>query len=98
MLAQVDPRKLRIDLQTCFKNIFLEAGFRGKFSKRDLPDAFEGGDRKKLAEIMKSWEETYPIGIQNMRDTFGDVFDGPFSPEEIASTHDDGGVCVRCQA
>jgi hypothetical protein len=76
--ARLDSRKLRSDLQTCFNNVFLEAGFRKNFSKADLVDAFEAPDRERLLNIMEKWDETYPkiwsgIGFADMKETFGEV-------------------------
>jgi hypothetical protein len=85
-LAEDDPYKLRLDLQTCFNNIFLEAGFRANFSKTDLLDAFEPRDKRKLRDIIKKWNEAYPkiwsgIGFKNMKETFGEGPKGPMAPE-----------------
>jgi hypothetical protein len=86
-----DPYKLRGDLQTCFNNVFLEAGYRGNFSKGDLLDAFEGQDREKLEDIMKRWDGTYPkiwsgIGFKDMKEemTFEEVSEEPMTPEDLS--------------
>jgi hypothetical protein len=89
MLAGIDPHKLREDLQTCFNNVFLEAGYRGNFSKKDLLDAFEGRDKEKLLDIMEKGDETYPkiwsgIGFKDMKETFGEVSKGPMTPEDLS--------------
>jgi hypothetical protein len=86
-----DPYKLRGDLQTCFNNVFLEAGYRGNFSKGDLLDAFEGQDKEKLEDIMKRWDENYPkiwsgIGFKDMKEemTFEEVSEEPMTPEDLS--------------
>jgi hypothetical protein len=40
--------------------IFLEAEFRGKFSKEDLLNAFEATDQNALIDIYEKWNESYP--------------------------------------
>jgi TIR domain len=87
--ARLDPRKLRSDLQTCFNNIFLEAGFRGNFSKKDLADAFDAPDKKRLLNIMDEWEEACPtfwrgIGFTDMKETFGKVSAERMTEEDIS--------------
>ncbi len=87
--ARLDPRKLRTDLQTCFNNIFLEAGFRGNFSKKDLADAFDAPEKEGLLNIMEKWEENCPkfwrgIGFTDVKETFGQVSAERMTDEDIS--------------
>lgn len=62
--ARSNPHKLRSDLQICLNNIFLEAEFRGKFSKEDLLHAFDATDQKAIIDIYDKWNESYSkIGV-----------------------------------
>jgi TIR domain len=87
-LARADARQLRVDLQTCLNNVFLEAGFRGNFSTTDLLNAFDDSDKDKLLDIVEKWNDTYPkiwrgIGFTDTRETFGEAPDGPMTPQDV---------------
>jgi hypothetical protein len=90
LLAHRDPRKLRLDLQTAFNNIFLEAESRGNYSPVDVWDAFESDeDKSKIESMIEEWNHTYPkiwqgIGFMDVRQTFDEVSDLPFSDEDLA--------------
>ena len=90
ILAVVNARKLRSDLQTCFNNIFMEAEFRGNFSPIDVWGAFESTvDRDKIEAMIREWEELYPkiwrsLGFPDVSETFNEVSAHPFSDEDIA--------------
>jgi hypothetical protein len=94
ILADIDARKLRFDLQTCFNNIFMEAEFRGNFSPSDVWAAFEtDADKNKFKKMIKEWDELYPkiwksIGFSDVRETYGEVSAQPFSDEDIRSLAD----------
>ena len=86
-LARVDAHKLRSDLQICLNNIFLEAEFRGRFSKEDLLNAFDAPDQKTLLDLYDKWDESYPkiwrgIGFSDMEEKFRQVSDKPMLGEE----------------
>jgi hypothetical protein len=88
-LAQVDPKKLRFDLQTCLNNIFLEAEFRSHFSWLDLLKAFDNPERAKMREINAAFDRVYPkiwqgIGFSNVKETFGEVSDKPMTSEDLS--------------
>jgi hypothetical protein len=86
-----NPKKLRVDLQTCLNNIFLEAEFRGNFSPSDLWSAFESdADRSKIDAMIEDWPPLYSkiwqiLGFNDVTETFGEVSDQPFTREEIVS-------------
>jgi hypothetical protein len=90
ILAVVNARKLRSDLQICLNNIFMEAEFRGNFSPIDVWGAFEStADRDKIEAMIRGWEELYPkiwrsLGFPNVSETFNEVCAHPFSDEDIA--------------
>ena len=88
----LNSRKLRFELQTCFNNIFLEAEFRGHFSPADLLNAFEGADKEKLLDIIDNWNETYPkiwrgIGFLDATETFGEVSKEPMTDHDLSLLH-----------
>jgi hypothetical protein len=89
ILAQVDPRRIRFDLQTCFNNILLDAEFRGNNSPADVWMAFESDkDKSKISAMIDTFQDTYPkiwksLGFDAMQ-TFGEVSDQPFSSEDLA--------------
>jgi hypothetical protein len=91
LLARLNARKLRFDLQTCFNNIFIEAEFRGNFSPVDVWSAFENnGDRDKVQAMMEEWPAVYrniwrSIGFLAVDETFSDVSAQPFTADDIAS-------------
>jgi hypothetical protein len=94
MLAQVNARKLRFDLQTCFNNIFIEAEFRGNFSPSDVWSAFEAeADKNKFETMIKDWDKLYQkiwksIGFGDVRETFGEVSAQPFAEEDLTALAD----------
>lgn len=58
--ASISAKSLRIDLQTCFNNIFIEAEFRGNFSERDVWSAFETeADKDKIEKMIHEWPKLY---------------------------------------
>jgi hypothetical protein len=83
-----NPRKLRLDLQTCFNNILREGEFRGIYTSEDVWDAFESSDDKsKISAMMENYEHTYSkiwegIGFIDATETYGEVSDKPFLGEE----------------
>ena len=89
ILARSNPHKLRSDLQISLNNIFLEAEFRGKFSKEDLLNAFEATDQKAILDIYDKWNESYPkiwrgIGFSDVNENFGEVSEGPMRDEDLS--------------
>ena len=90
ILAKIDPRKLRLDLQTCFNNIFIEGEFRGIYSSADVWDAFESNtDKDKILTMIQDFENTYRkiwkgIGFTDVTETFGEVSNQPFSEQDLA--------------
>jgi hypothetical protein len=86
-----NARKLRLDLQTCFNNIFIEAEFRGNYSPQDVLRAFESNEEKQKVRVMiKEWERIYKeiwksIGFDDLMETFTEVSEQPFTEQEIAS-------------
>jgi TIR domain len=86
-----DPRRLRLDLQTCLNNIFIEAEFRGIFSENDVWSAFESSaDKSKIDAMIKNWKPLYSkiwqsLGFKNLIETFGEVSDQSFTDQDIAS-------------
>ena len=90
ILARIDPRKLRLDLQTCFNNIFIEGEFRGIYSSADVWDAFESNtDKDKILTMIQDFENTYRkiwkgIGFTDVTETFGEVSNQPFSEQDLA--------------
>jgi len=91
ILAGIEPRKLRRDLQTCFNNIFIEGEFRGIYSPADMWDAFESSeDRAKILGMIEKFDHTYRkiwkgIGFIDVTETFGEVSNQPFSDQDLAS-------------
>jgi hypothetical protein len=89
--ASISAKNLRIDLQTCFNNIFIEAEFRGNFSERDVRSAFDlEGDKDKIEQMIHEWPELYAkiwrdLGFNDIKETFSDVSVEEFAEEEIAS-------------
>ena len=91
--ARSDPYKLRSDLQICLNNIFLEAEFRGKFSKDDLLNAFEATDQNELIGIYEKWDESYSkiwrgIGFSDVNENFGEVSGEPMRKEDLSVLED----------
>jgi hypothetical protein len=91
--ARSNPHKLRSDLQIGLNNIFLEAEFRGKFSKEDLLSAFETTDQKAILDIYDKWNESYPkiwrgIGFSDVNENFGEVSGGPMREEDLSLLED----------
>jgi hypothetical protein len=88
-LASIDPRKLRLDLQTCFNNIFIEGEFRGIYSPADMWDAFESSsDKSKILAMIEDFDHTYRkiwkgIGFTDVTETFGEVSNQPFSDQDL---------------
>jgi hypothetical protein len=89
ILASDDARKLRIDLQTCFNNIFSEAEFRGCYSLSDVWEAFEDQSvQSAFLKINNDFLDLYPkiwrsIGFADEKETFGEVSSQPFSEEDL---------------
>src|SRR5262249_31476090 len=87
MLARMNARKLRFDLQTCFNNIFIEAEFRGHFLPSDVCSAFEiEADKKKFVRMIEQWDTLLQkiwksIGFSDVKETYGEVSTQPFSDE-----------------
>jgi hypothetical protein len=94
ILSDINARKLRFDLQTCFNNIFIEAEFRGNFSPSDVWAAFEtDADKNKFENMIKDWDKLYQkiwksIGFSHVRETYGEVSAQAFSNEDIRSLVD----------
>jgi hypothetical protein len=94
ILARINARKLRFDLQTCFNNIFIEAEFRGNFSPSDVWSAFETeADKNKFEKMIREWDGLYQkiwkgIGFGDVRETYSEVSTEPFSDEDITSLAD----------
>jgi TIR domain len=90
ILASIDPRKLRLDLQTCFNNIFIEGEFRGIYSPADVWDAFESSeDQSKILGMIEGFDHTYRkiwkgLGFIDVTETFGEVSNQPFSDQDLA--------------
>jgi hypothetical protein len=87
--ARSDPHKLRSDLQICLNNIFLEAEFRGRFSKEELLNAFETTDQKAILDMHDKWNESYPkiwrgIGFSDVNENFGEVSGEPMREEDLS--------------
>jgi hypothetical protein len=87
-LAQRNPRRLRTNLQTCFNNVILEAGFRGNFSEEDLVDVFDESDKGRILKILEDWQDTYQrfwlsIGFPDVNETYGEVSAERMTDEEI---------------
>jgi len=86
-----NARKLRVDLQTCFNNIFIEAEFRGNFSPTDVWSAFESTtDKRKILSMIEEWSQIYAeiwrsIGFTDLKETFSEVSDQPFAAQDIVS-------------
>jgi hypothetical protein len=97
ILSAENPRKLRLDLQTCFNNIFREGEFRGVYSSTNVWDAFDSsGDKSKFSTMQTNFPLTYEkiwkgIGFIDSTETYREVSDKPFSEEEIRSL--DTGLC-----
>jgi hypothetical protein len=91
ILARVNARKLRFDLQTCFNNIFIEAEFCGNFSPGDVWSAFEDSiDKDKIETMINEWDQLYlqiwrNIGFVDVKETFSEVSAQPFTDGDIAS-------------
>jgi hypothetical protein len=88
ILARDDARKLRIDLQTCFNNIFSEAEFRGSYSLSDVWEAFEESDQTAFLKIDNDFRELYPkiwrsMGFLGEQETFGEASSRPFSEDDL---------------
>jgi len=88
-LAQLDAKKLRFDLQTCFNNIFLEAEFRGYFSPEDVMNAFESDEQDRIITMTDRFYKICPdiwkgIGFSNATETFGEVSDQPVTEDDLA--------------
>jgi hypothetical protein len=89
-LAQLNARKLRFDLQTCFNNVFGEAEFRGYFSPEDVLNAFESAaDKAKILAIINEFNQTYPkiwqgIGFLDVTETFGKVSEKPMTDGDLS--------------
>ena len=90
ILASIDPRKLRLDLQTCFNNIFIEGEFRGIYSPADVWDAFESNaDKSKILTMIEEFDKTYRkiwkgVGFIDATETFGEVSKEPLSDQDLA--------------
>jgi hypothetical protein len=90
ILAALDPRNLRLDLQTGFNNIFIDAEFRGSYSPADLWDAFESSaDKSKLLDMIEKFDHTYRkiwkgLGFMDVTGAFSEVSDQPFSDQDLA--------------
>jgi hypothetical protein len=88
-LATLDAHKLRFDLQTCFNNVFLEAEFRGSFSRIDIVNAFErSADKTRVLGIISEFDRVYPkiwqgIGFPGGRETFGRVSEQPMTDPDL---------------
>jgi hypothetical protein len=88
--AQIDPLKLRFDLQTSLNNIFSEAEFRGSYSPGDVLTAFDSKeDQAKMADMIEKSKITFAnlwrgIGFSDPMETFGDVSSQPFVAEDVA--------------
>jgi hypothetical protein len=89
ILARMNAWKLRVDLQTCLNNIFIEAEFRGNFSPSDVWSAFEcSADKEKIEAMIEEWGQLYAeiwqsIGFMDVKETFGEVSVQPFSAQDI---------------
>jgi hypothetical protein len=89
ILASIDPRKLRLDLQTCFNNIFIEGEFRGIYSPADVWDAFESSaDKSKILDMIEKFDRTYRniwkgLGFMDVTETFGEVSNQHFSAQDL---------------
>jgi TIR domain len=90
ILASIDPRKLRLDLQTCFNNIFIEGEFRGIYSPADMWDAFESNsDKSKILDMIETFDRTYRsiwrgLGFMDVTETFGEVSNQRFSDQDLS--------------